>query len=112
MSGILPHLLSDMYTYVLNNVAVIANEEISATVLEIDLHANQSVGVPRQMVQCDALAEVEGSLIESLPITTVKSASDISSILELHLQVELQIVLQIHANICAGCYRPEGGTKF
>ena len=45
-------------TYVLNNMAMITNEQESATVGKVDLHSNQSIGVPWQMVQRDALAKV------------------------------------------------------
>lgn len=55
-------------TYVLNNMAVIANEKDRAAVWQVDLHAHQTVRVPREMVQRDALAEVEAALVESLPV--------------------------------------------
>ena len=37
-------------TYILNNVAMVTNEQVGATVLQIDLHADQSVCVTWQMV--------------------------------------------------------------
>ena len=54
---------------VLDNVAVIAHEDDCAVIEEIDLHANQTVSVSWQMVQGDALAEVECSLVKGLPVT-------------------------------------------
>jgi len=49
-------------------VAVVTDEEDGSTVRQIDLHANQTVGVAGQVVQGDALAEIETTLIEGLPV--------------------------------------------
>ena len=61
-------------TYVLNDMAMVTDEEIGSTVLQIDLHANQPVSVSWQMMQRNALAEVECSLVERLPVTATKLA--------------------------------------
>lgn len=63
-------------TYVLNDVAVITNEQERAAVLEIDLHADQAIRVSWKMVQCDALTEVERPLIECLPVPAQTSVSE------------------------------------
>lgn len=55
-------------TYVLNDVAVVADEKDRAAVGQVDLHAHQAVRVPREVVQRDALAEVEAALVEGLPV--------------------------------------------
>lgn len=55
-------------TYVLNYMAVITDEEDRAAVWQVDLHAHQTVRVAREVVQRDALAEIEAALVESLPI--------------------------------------------
>lgn len=54
---------------------MVADEQVSTTVLQIDLHTNQAISVSRQVVQGDALAEVECSLIEGLPVTVSKLAT-------------------------------------
>lgn len=58
-------------TYVLNYVTVITNEQEGAVFWEIDLHAYQAVCVSWQVVKGDALAEVEGALIECLPVANL-----------------------------------------
>lgn len=55
-------------TYVLNDMAVIADEENRAAVWQVDLHAHQTVRVPWEVVQRDALAEVEAAFVEGLPV--------------------------------------------
>jgi hypothetical protein len=55
-------------THVLNHVAVIADEEDRSTVGQVDLHADQTVGVAGQVVQSDALAEIEAAFVEGLPV--------------------------------------------
>lgn len=55
-------------THILNDMAVIADEENRPTVRQVDLHAHQPVRVPGQVVQGDALAEIEGALVEGLPV--------------------------------------------
>lgn len=69
--------------YIFNDVAMITDEEESATVGHIDLHADQAfenqfwphsrvvihtVCVAWQMVQCNTLTEVEGAVIEGFPV--------------------------------------------
>jgi len=82
--------LWDAITPVFDDVAVVADEQVCATVLQIDLHTDQAVGMAWQVVQSDALAEVEGSFVEGLPV-----------------EIELQVMLQVHAHIRAGRHRPE-----
>jgi hypothetical protein len=55
-------------THVLNHVAVITDEEDRSTVGQVDLHADQTVGVAGQVVQSDALAEIEAAFVEGLPV--------------------------------------------
>jgi hypothetical protein len=43
---------------ILNDVAVVGDEEERSTLRHIDLHTNQAVGVTRKMVKRDALAKV------------------------------------------------------
>lgn len=49
-------------------MAVIADEEDRAAVWQINLHAHQTVRVAWEVVECDALAEVEAALVEGLPV--------------------------------------------
>ncbi|MBV35062.1 MAG: hypothetical protein CMP47_06330 [Rickettsiales bacterium] len=65
-------------------MAVVTDKEESTTIRHIDLHTNQSCGksvtlsirsvglltisMARQMMQCNSLAEVDGPVVESLPI--------------------------------------------
>ena len=49
-------------------MAVITDEEDRAAVWQVDLHAHQTVRVAREVVQRDALAEIEAALVESLPV--------------------------------------------
>lgn len=49
-------------------MTVITDEQICSTVRKVDLHANQTIRMTRQMVEGDALAEVKRPLVESLPI--------------------------------------------
>lgn len=56
-------------TYILYDVAVVRHEEESATILHVDLHADQAIGMAGQMVEGDALAEVEGLVVECFPVS-------------------------------------------
>ena len=47
---------------------MIANEQESSTVPQIELHAYQALGVSRQVVKGNALAEIEGPLVKGLPV--------------------------------------------
>jgi len=49
-------------------VAVITDEEDRAAVRKIDLHSHQSVRVAGEVVQRDALAEIEAAFVEGLPV--------------------------------------------
>jgi len=49
-------------------MAVVRDEEECATVRQVDLHANQAVGMSRQMMQRDALTEVNRSVVKRLPV--------------------------------------------
>ena len=55
-------------THVLNHVAVIADEEDGSAIGQVDLHADQTVGVAGQVVQGDALAEIEAAFVKGLPV--------------------------------------------
>jgi hypothetical protein len=55
-------------------MAVIRDEEESSTVRQVDLHANQSIGMSRQMMQRNALTEVNRSVVECLPVSASPSA--------------------------------------
>lgn len=55
-------------TYIFDDVTVITDEEKSARLGHVNLHANEAIRVPRQMVQCDTLTKVKGLLIERLPV--------------------------------------------
>jgi hypothetical protein len=55
-------------------MAVIRDEEESSTVGQIDLHANQTICMSRQMMQRDALTEVNGPVVKSLPVPAVMLA--------------------------------------
>jgi len=49
-------------------VAVVADEEDRSTVWQVDLHADQTVRVAGQVVQGDALAEIEAAFVKGLPV--------------------------------------------
>ena len=49
-------------------MAVIADKEDRAAVWKVDLHAHQPVCVAWEVVQRNALAEVEAALVEGLPV--------------------------------------------
>ena len=55
-------------TYVLNDMTVIADEEVSPSFRHIDLHPNEPISVTWQMVQGNALAEVECLIVERFPV--------------------------------------------
>jgi len=86
--------LWDTVTPILNDVAMITDEKESSAVRHIDLHPNQAISVARQMMQSDALAEVEIPLVEGLPV-----------------EAQLQIMLEVNADVGSGRYRPEGRSQ-
>lgn len=45
-------------TNILNNMAMITNKEESPRVEHVNLHANKTIRMPRQMMQCDTLTKV------------------------------------------------------
>lgn len=47
-------------------MTVVRNEQESPAVRQIDLHANEPIGMSRQVVKGDALAEVHRPLVECL----------------------------------------------
>lgn len=49
-------------------MAVIADEEYRAAFGQVDLHPDQTIRVSWQVVQRNALAEVEAALVECLPV--------------------------------------------
>lgn len=55
-------------TYVLDHMAMIADKEDRSALGQIDLHSDQTVRVSWEVVQSDALAEVEAALVEGLPV--------------------------------------------
>lgn len=62
-------------TYVLDNVAMVRDEQERAHFRHVDLHTDETVGVAGQVVKSDALTEVECSFIECLPVPAPQSAS-------------------------------------
>ena len=100
------------FAYILDNMTVITDKQERATIWQIDLHADQAICMAGQVVKRNALAEIEGSLIERLPVAMKTSVLQVLLFLVLHSQIQLQIMLQIHTNVCAGCHRPERRAKF
>jgi hypothetical protein len=47
---------------------MVTDEEKGPTVREIDLHTDESIGVPREVVQGYALAEIHDAVIEGFPV--------------------------------------------
>lgn len=86
--------LRDSITPVFNDMAVVTDKEESTTIRHVDLHTNESISMARQMMQCDSLAEVDGPVVESLPI-----------------EAEFEIMLKINANVGSRCDGPEGGFQ-
>ena len=110
-------------------MAVITDEEESTAVRHIDLHSDQAcrmsdapplqsfwsrltISVPRQVVQCNALAEIEISLVEGFPIPGKCQRARRCGSQQNDLQAQLEIVLQVNANVRSGCDRPEGRPQF
>lgn len=56
-------------THILDDVTMVRDEKEGATVRQIDLHPNQAVGMPGQVVQRNALTKVNRSVIKSLPVS-------------------------------------------
>jgi hypothetical protein len=50
-------------------MAVVADEENRSAVGQVDLHADQTVRVAGQVVQGDALTEIEAAFVEGLPVS-------------------------------------------
>lgn len=69
-------------TYVFNDVAVVADEQISTAVLQVDLHPDQPVGMTWQVMQRNPLAEIERSLVEGLPVAKEMSVRPNTSTLQ------------------------------
>ena len=90
-------------------MAVIADEEDRAAVWQINLHAHQTVRVTWEVVQRDALAEVEAALVEGLPVPVCEIAKSVNGqrMQEIppprengkNVQIQLQIMLQINTHI-------------
>ena len=59
-------------------MAVIADEEDRAAVWQVDLHAHQTVRVAGEVVQGDALAEIEAALVEGLPVSVRVKITSVS----------------------------------
>jgi hypothetical protein len=57
-----------LLTYVLDHVAVVADEEDCAALRQVDLHSDQAVSVAGKVVERDALAEIKAALVEGLPV--------------------------------------------
>lgn len=49
-------------------MAVIADEEDRSALGQVDLHSDETVRVPWEVVQSNALAEIEAALVEGLPV--------------------------------------------
>jgi hypothetical protein len=82
-------------TYVLNHVAVVADEEDGSAIGQVDLHADQTVGVARQVVQGDALAEIEAAFVKGLPVPVLKVRFCVS-----------ERCFQCKSQKCKSTYRP------
>ena len=50
-------------------MAVVADKEEGAAVVQVYLHADETVRVPGKMMQRDALTEIYRPLVKSLPIS-------------------------------------------
>lgn len=56
------------WAYVFNNMTVVTDEEECPTIRKVDLHPDQTIGVARQVVECDTLAKFHRTFIECFPI--------------------------------------------
>ena len=56
-------------THILDDVAMVGDEKEGATVRQVDLHPNQAIGMPGQVVQRNALTKVNRPVIKSLPVS-------------------------------------------
>ena len=55
-------------TYILNDVTVVTNKKERPSLRHIDLHPDEPVRVPRQVVQRDALTEIHRLVVECFPV--------------------------------------------
>lgn len=65
--------LRNSWLVILHDMSVIADEQECTVILQVELHANQSVRVSRQVVQRDSLGEIDGAVIERLPVQLVNA---------------------------------------
>lgn len=63
--------LGDTWFVVVHDVGVVADEEEGAVVFEVDLHADEAVGVTGEMVEGETLGEVDGTIVERFPVQLV-----------------------------------------
>lgn len=93
---------------VLDDVTVIADEQERTAVRQVQLHADQAVCVAGEVMEGDALAKVQRSLIEGLPVAVAKSVWQSALALgDLIIQIELEVVLQIYSHVGASGDAPE-----
>ena len=71
-------------------MAVIANEQKSSAVRQVDLHSDETLCMTWKVMQRDPLTEVHGPFIERLPV-----------------QVQPEVVFEVYPNISPGGDGPE-----
>ncbi|KAI7180497.1 Metallo-hydrolase/oxidoreductase [Hortaea werneckii] len=81
-------------THIFNDMAVIANEQKRSAVGQVDLHSDETLCMTRKVMQRDPLTEVHGPFIKCLPV-----------------QVQLEVVFEVHPNVSSRSDGPERRTQ-
>lgn len=67
MSDSRKHCMITM-TYILNDMAMITDEEEGTCLKHVDLHPNQTIRMPGQVVESDALTKVQALIRKGFPV--------------------------------------------
>lgn len=57
-----------MITYILNDMAMVTDKEEGTCLEHVDLHSNQTIRMPRQVVESDALTKVQALIRKGFPV--------------------------------------------
>lgn len=56
-------------TYILNDMAMVTDKEEGTRLKHVDLHSNQTIRMPGQVVESDALTKVQALIREGFPVS-------------------------------------------
>ena len=91
---------------------MIANEKERSRVEHVNLHANETIRMPREVMQRDTLTEVHRLIIERLPVPISHQPYTTSITQKMTIQRQLKIMFQINPNIRTGSNRPKRIRQF